>query len=145
MLAVTSMDHLSQMNITSQQKKEILLLFHSNHICVTSSSTETFLFIGPLYTRKLKTSFCTASTTLAGDLNRRMEWPIFGHTTPQKGCKDRKKKKPTTNEQRIFHLSQKHCYTAVKYYFKTQCQIVCTMRFQRVSKILTPRRMLQKT
>ena len=28
---------------------------------------------------------------------------------------------------------------------KTQCQIVCTMRFQRVSKILTPRRMLQKT
>ena len=27
----------------------------------------------------------------------------------------------------------------------TQCQIVCTMRFQRVSKILTPRRMLQKT
>ena len=29
--------------------------------------------------------------------------------------------------------------------FKTWCQIVCTMRFQRVSKILTPRRMLQKT
>ena len=29
--------------------------------------------------------------------------------------------------------------------FRTQCQIVCTMRFQRVSKILTPRRMLQKT
>ena len=28
---------------------------------------------------------------------------------------------------------------------KTQCQIVCTMQFQRVSKILTPRRMLQKT
>ena len=25
------------------------------------------------------------------------------------------------------------------------CQIVCTMRFQRVSKILTPRRRLQKT
>ena len=27
----------------------------------------------------------------------------------------------------------------------TWCQILCTMRFQRVSKILTPRRMLQKT
>ena len=27
----------------------------------------------------------------------------------------------------------------------TKCQIVCTMRFQRVSKILMPRRMLQKT
>ena len=27
----------------------------------------------------------------------------------------------------------------------TQCQIVCTMRFQHVSKILTPRKMLQKT
>ena len=25
---------------------------------------------------------------------------------------------------------------------RTKCQIVCTMRFQRVSKILTPRRML---
>ena len=29
--------------------------------------------------------------------------------------------------------------------FLTQCEIVCIMRFQRVSKILTPHRMLQKT
>ena len=29
--------------------------------------------------------------------------------------------------------------------YMTWCQILCTMRLQRVSKILTPRRMLQKT
>ena len=28
---------------------------------------------------------------------------------------------------------------------KMLCQILCTMRLQRISKILTPRRMLQKT
>ena len=29
--------------------------------------------------------------------------------------------------------------------FKTRCQILCSMRLQRVSKILTPRRMLRET
>ena len=37
------------------------------------------------------------------------------------------------------------CLRFVHNLTKTQCQMVCTMRFQRVSKILTPRRMIQKT
>ena len=38
-----------------------------------------------------------------------------------------------------------YCTSFMCVFRHTWCQIVCTMRFQRVSKILTPRRMLQKT
>ena len=45
----------------------------------------------------------------------------------------------------IFVCKRKVWQHITGYRYRTWCQILCTMRLQCVSKILTPRRMLQKT